>query len=108
MVVVQAICLHEVILLGFQGDGVATLFGNFEAAVLVALVITDLFGGSVLELPVARHLVKLFAEKLLADLILSGPILLFPDIGGNLLGDVVPIGNIIRGGDLVGEFEILF
>ena len=108
MVVVDATCLEEVILQGFQGDGVATLFGNFEAAVLVALVIADLFGGSVLELPVARHLVKLFAEKLLADLILSGPILLFPDIGGNLLGDVVPIGNIIRGGDLVGEFEILF
>ena len=107
MVVVQATCLHEVILQGFQGDGVATLFGNFdnfEAAVLVALVIADLFGGSVLELPVARHLVKHFAEKLLADLILSGPILLFPDIAGNLLGDVVPIGNIIRGGDLVGEF----
>ena len=108
MVVVDATYLHEVILLGFQGDGIATLFGNFEAAVLVALAITDLFGGAVLELPVARHLVKLVAEKLLADLILSGPILLFPDIGGNLIGDVVPTGNIIRGGDLVGEFAFLF
>ena len=108
MVVVQATCLHEVILQGFQGDGVATVFCNFEAAVLVALVITDLFGGPVLELPEARHLVKLLTEKLLSDFIFSGPILLFPDVRGNLLGDVVPIRNIIRGCDLVGEFEILF
>ena len=92
---------------GFQSDGVATLFCNFEAAVLVALVVADLFCGSVLELSVARHLAKLFAEKLLADLILSSPVLLFPDIGRNLLGEVVPKRNIIRGGDLVGEFEVL-
>ena len=102
MVVVDAACLEEVILQGC----VATVFGNFETAILVALVVADLFGGAVLELPVARDLVKLLTEKLLADFIFSGPLLLFPDIAGNLLGDVIPIGNIIRGGNFVGESEI--
>ena len=48
MIVINATCLEEVILQGFQGDGVATVFCNFETAVLVALVVADLVGGAVL------------------------------------------------------------
>ena len=58
MVVVDATCLEEVILQGFQGDDLASVPRDFETAVLVAFVVADLFGGAVLELSIGGDLIK--------------------------------------------------
>ena len=47
-----------------------------------------------------------FAEQILAHIIVRLPVLLLSDIMGDLLGDIISIGDIVRGGDLVDKLEV--
>ena len=100
--------MHEIILHRLQRDGLAIVLRNLEPAILVAVELANLLDlRAILQFLVSRGLIEGVAVQLLPDVVVRLPILLLADMIRYLFGDVVPVGNVVRGVDGLGELEIL-